>query len=403
MKVSHRARFRPVIRTLRRMLVVSAFAALVPMGGAASAQEPDSTDRPFVRGGIYDKPYLGSLAGRAAIGGYAEAHAVWVRQDGATEEAGFIAKRFNIFTAARVSDLVRFAAELEFEEGGEEVKLEFAAIDLLLHPRIAVRAGMILSPLGRFNLAHDSPLNPFTDRPIVSTELLGVALSEPGLGVFGAIPAGRGRVSYELYGVNGFHDGLVTDAEDGTRLPLGRGNFEDNNASPAFVGRVAYSPSLAAEFGFSGHHGAYNVFDSEGLAVDDRRDVTVFVGDLELSFAGFTLTGEAAAVDVDIAPGLVGIFASGQRGLFADLVRPFGRGWIGALPAAYFEGAARVDAVDFDTDRPGDSLWRMTLGVNFHPTSDTAVKLGVLRGRSHDRFENPADQAGVQVSLATYF
>ncbi|HUG00856.1 MAG TPA: hypothetical protein VML95_03275 [Longimicrobiales bacterium] len=394
----------------RRARALAALAVLVPVApallvpAALAAQVPDSAvDRPFVRGGIYDKPYLGSIAGRAAIGGYAEAHAVWLREDGVTGEAGFIAKRFNLFTAARVSDIVRFGAELEFEEGGEEVKLEFAAIDLLLHPAVALRAGMILSPLGRFNLAHDSPLNPFTDRPFVSTELLGVALSEPGLGVFGLVPLGAGRVSYEVYGVNGFHSGLIDDAEEGTRLPLGRGNFEDNNASPALVGRLAYSPSTAAEVGFSAHHGAYNVFDDEGLAIDERRDVTVFVGDFEIAVAGFTLTAEAATVDVDIPPGLVGIFASGQRGVFADLVRPFGRGWFRTLPASYLAAAARVDAVDFDTDRPGDSTWRVTAGLNFHPTPESAVKLDLVRGGTRDRFENRGDHAGVQFSLATYF
>lgn len=375
----------------------------VALPTVATAQAADSADRPFVRGGIYDKPYLGSLAGRAAIGGYAEAHAVWLREDGTTAESGFVAKRFNLFTAAQVSDVVRFAAELEIEEGGEEILLEFAAIDLLLHPAAALRAGMILSPLGRFNLSHDSPLNPFTDRPLVSTELLGVALSEPGLGFFGLVPLGGGRFSYEVYGVNGFDAGVIDDAEEGTRLPHGRGNFEDDNASPAFVGRLAYAPSIAAEVGLSAHHGAYNVFDDEGLAVDERRDVTVFVADAEIALAGFTLAGEAATVEVDVPAGLDGIFASGQRGVYADLVRPFGAGWVRSLPAAYFAAALRLDAVDFDTDRPGDSVWRVTAGLNFHPTSETAVKLDFLRGRSRDRFENAAEQAGVQFSVATYF
>jgi hypothetical protein len=390
------------LAALAALATLAAGVTLLP--SPLPAQAADSAeDRPFVRGGIYDKPYLGSLAGRAAIGGYAEAHAVWLRQDGATDEAGFVAKRFNLFTAAQVSDIVRFGAELEFEEGGEEIKLEFAAIDLLLHPSLGVRAGMILSPLGRFNLAHDSPLNPFTDRPLVSTELLGVALSEPGLGVFGVLPTGAGRVSYELYGVNGFDEGLIDDAENGTRLPLGRGNFEDNNSSVAFVGRLAYSPSVAAEVGVSAHHGAYNVFDDEGLAVDERRDVSVLVGDFEVSAFRFTLAAEAALVDVDVPSGLEGIFASGQKGVFADLVRPFGRGWIRTLPGAYFAAAARVDAVDFDTDRAGDSTWRLTAGLNFYPTAETAVKLDFLRGRTRDRFENLADQAGIQFSVATYF
>jgi hypothetical protein len=49
------------------------------------------TARPFVRGGVYDKPMLGRLAGRIAIGGYAELHARYERADGVTEESGFVA------------------------------------------------------------------------------------------------------------------------------------------------------------------------------------------------------------------------------------------------------------------------------------------------------------------------
>src|SRR5688500_16518445 len=103
---------------------------------------------------------------------------------------------------------------------------------------------MILSPLGKFNLAHDSPLNEFTDRPLVSTELIGVALSEPGFGVLGQFRFGRARFTYEGYATNGFHAGLIDTSDAGTRIPLGRGNFEDNNGSPAFVGRVAFSPGV---------------------------------------------------------------------------------------------------------------------------------------------------------------
>jgi hypothetical protein len=33
-----------------------------------------------------------------------------------------------------VSDFVRIAAELEFEDGAREIVLEYAAIDLMIHP-----------------------------------------------------------------------------------------------------------------------------------------------------------------------------------------------------------------------------------------------------------------------------
>lgn len=386
---------------------LAALAALLGLLAATptSAQAPDSAaERPLVRGGIYDKPYLTSLGGRAALGGYAEAHAVWIREDGVTEDGGFVAKRFNLFTAARVSDLVRIGAELEFEEGGEEIKVEFAAIDVLLHPMAGLRAGMLLSPLGRFNLAHDSPLNPFTDRPLVSTELLGVALSEPGLGFFGAVPVGgKGRLTYEAYGTNGFHEGLLYDAEDGTRLAHGRGNFEDNNASPAFVGRVTYSPLLALEIGIAAHHGAFNVFEEDGLVIDRRRNVTIWVLDAEVEAAGFLLSGEAATVRVGLPEGLLGVFAARQRGAYLDVVRRFGNGWVRAAPRSFFSTGVRLDGVDFDADRDGDSVHRLTFGLNFHPTSETVLKLDFLRGRARDRFDTPAEHAGIQFSVATYF
>jgi hypothetical protein len=378
--------------------------AAVLLGTSLHAQERDTLDRPFVRGGVYDKPYLTRLGGRTAIGGYAEAHARWEQVDGRRDEAGFEAKRFNIFTNTRVSDFVRIGAELEFEDGGEEIKLEYAAIDFRIHPSLTVRGGMLLSPLGKFNLSHDSPLNEFTDRPLVSTDLLGVALSEPGFGALGQFGIGRGgRVTYELYATNGFHDGLITDSEDGTRIALGRGNFEDNNASPAFVGRVAVSPRVGFELGLSGHRGAYNVFDDEGTRVDERRDLTILAVDAEAAVFGVQVSGEAAIASIDVPSDLSGIYASRQRGAYVDAILPFGRGWVRTMPTSSFAAKARFDVVDFDTHRTGQSSAQLSVGLNFRPTQDSVVKLDFVRGRGRDEFNNLAEHARVLLSLATYF
>jgi hypothetical protein len=375
----------------------------------AQAQPPAqdtivAVERPFVPGGQFDKPYLTTLRGRTAIGGYAEAHARFERVDGATEELGFEAKRFNLFAATSVSDFVRFGAELEFEEGGEEVKLEFATVDVSVHPALTLRAGMILSPLGSFNLAHDSPRNEFTDRPLVGTELTGVALSEPGLGIFGFVPlGGETRVTYEAYLVNGFHDGLLTGSSEGIRIPLGKGNWEDQNHSVAMVGRVALSPALAWEVGVSGHHGAWNVFETDGLGVADREDLTILVGDVRGEVLGVRLLAEAATASIDLPPGAEGIYQSTQQGFFAEAMRNFGVGWVAVMPSSYFSAGVRFDAVDFDADRDGDSVRQLSVGVNFRPTEDTVLKLDYVRGRSFDAFENSSDHAGVLFSVATYF
>ena len=405
-------------RALRAAIAITVLlAATTATASRGGAQQRDTTRRdttrvtpdsgpsqPFVRGGVYDKPHQTRLLGRTAIGGYAEAHARYQRVDGLKDEAGFEAKRFNLFANTRVSDFVRIAAELEFEDGAQEILLEYAAIDVRIHPALTLRGGMLLSPLGKFNLSHDSPLNEFTDRPLVSTELLGVALSEPGFGVLGQFPAGRtGRLTYELYATNGFHDGLIMDSEDGTRIPLGRRNFEDNNGAPAFVGRLAWSPRVGVELGLSAHHGAYNTYDLEGAPVDRRRHLTIGVVDVEAVVLGIRVSGEAARATLDLPEGLSGIYASAQRGMYVEAVRELGRGWIPTMRESSFALKARFDYVDFDSHMVGTSIAQLTAGVNFRPKQDSVLKLDVVRGRGRDQFNNLGEHAFVLASLATYF
>jgi hypothetical protein len=374
------------------------------IAGTANGQTKPDSLRPFVEGGIFDKPSQGRLLGRTAIGGYAEAHARYERVDGLRERAGFEAKRFNLFSATTVSDFIRVGAELEFEEGGHEVKVEYAAIDFRFSRAFALRGGMLLSPLGRFNLSHDSPLNEFTDRPLVSTDLLGVALSEPGLGILGSFPlGGTARTTYEVYATNGFHSGLVDNSPEGTRIPLGRGNFDDQNGSPAVVGRLTFSPSHRHEIGLSAHHGAYNVFSSGGTMIDERRELTIGVVDVETELLGVALRGEGALAYIDIPDGLAGIYASHQRGLFAEAVRSFGRGWVKTMPLSSFAVKMRADYADFDSQLVGQSVAQVTAGFNFRPTEESVLKLDYVRGRGHDRFNNRAEHAFVLFSIASYF
>ncbi|HKS07537.1 MAG TPA: hypothetical protein VJR92_14640 [Gemmatimonadaceae bacterium] len=383
-------------------LVVIAVTSVIAPG--SSKAQGDTTERPFVRGGVYDKPMLGRLAGRIAIGGYAELHARHERVDGARDEAGFVPKRFNLFVNSRVSDVVRFGAELEFEDGAEEIVLEFAAIDLRLHRAATLRAGMILTPLGRFNLSHDSPLNEFTDRPLVATDLVGSAFSEAGVGAFGEFSAGgSGRLTYEVYATNGLHDGLLLNSPDGTRLPLGRKNFEDANGSPALTGRFAWSPSETGEFGLSAYHGAYNAFIVEGTQVEPRRDVALAAVDAEWEIAGVRLSGEATTVRVELPPSLNGLFASRQRGAYIEAVRDIRRGVQAGLPNSVIAAKLRVDAVDFDTQLRGDAITQVSVGINYRPTPDTVLKFDFVRGRAWDRFNNASEFAKLLASVATYF
>lgn len=381
---------------------------VLPLASAAALAQPaDSVAidaEPFVEGGYDDKPHLRGLFGRIAIGGYAELHGIWQREDGATDDAGFLLKRWNLLASTRVSDHVMVWAEVEFEDGGKEIRLELAQIDVLLHRAFNLRGGMLLVPLGRFNLAHDAPRNEFTDRPLTATDLLGTALAMPGLGVFGRTSAGPGAsATYELLAVNGFHGGILDFSSAGTRLSEGGDNPEDNNASASLVGRTAWLVGEGHEIGLSGFTGAYNTYRIEGLDVDQRRMVRIGAVDARTRFLGLEWNGEAAVVEVEIPPGLTGIFSSRQSGFFVESRRVFGRGWIGAMPQSAFSAAVRAEGVDFDRDLEGDSRVQLTGGLHFRPVAETVFKLDYVRGRNRDRFHNPVETAAVRFSLASYF
>ena len=374
----------------------------------ARAQVGDSTQvaplRPFVTGGYNDKPYLTGIFGRIAVGGYVEFQAAWKREEGVTDEAGFNLRRWNLLTHTRVSAPIDIWAEIEFEDGGEEILLELAQIDFQTHSALGLRFGMLLLPIGRFNLSHDGPRNEFTERPLVATDLLGSPLSMPGLGLFGQLPAGAARrTTYELYAVNGFNGGIIDDSPDGTRLPAGRFNAEDNNASPAFAGRIAWDAGPSGEIGLSGFRGLYNRPEIEGLVVDEPRFVRIGALDLRARLLGLAWNGEGALVNVDVPPGLAGLFASRQAGFFLEGVRTFGTGWRHTLPGATLSAAVRAESVDFDRDIAGDSVQQLSLGLRLRPAKESVFKLDYERGRRRDRFNNPSEAAAVLFSLATYF
>jgi hypothetical protein len=137
--------------------------------------------------------------------------------------------------------------------------------------------------------------------------------------------------------------------------------------------------------------------------VDERRDLTISVIDAETRVFGTTLSGEAALARIDVPPGLVGIYASKQYGWYGEAVRELGHGLVRTMPASSFALKVRWDYVKFDADIDGESIGQVTLGANFRPTQDTAIKFDFVRGRGRDRFNNLARHAFVLGSIATYF
>ncbi|MCH7677756.1 hypothetical protein IID10_00125 [candidate division KSB1 bacterium] len=381
----------------------------------AQIVQQDSIKRtPNVIGGIYDRPYIYRLGGNIAIGGYAEMNSNFEREEGIEEGFSFEARRFNLFIYSSISDQVKLTSELEFEHGTEEIALETALVDVLFHTAVNLRAGILLSPIGRFNIAHDSPRYDIIERPLVSTEIIPSTLSEVGLGFFGALyPTQFDRITYELYAVNGLSDGVVGGTGEGTRISAGKSAEafeEDNNGSPAFTGRLAINPRFGGELGLSFHTGNYNSYKAEGEIIDASRRLTLLAVDWEYSRRKFYLRGEGAIAKIDVQESLKEIFADKQRGFYAEIGYTFIRRPILNQPDASLTFVTRFDYVDLNDGKRvstgeniGDSLRRLTTGLSFRPTADTSIRLSYARNWGYDPFNNLTNSMNIQFGIATYF
>jgi hypothetical protein len=375
-------------------------------------------------GGLYSKPFLRKV-GSTYVGGYMDLE----YRDVENEDRTFRFHRLIPFLYADVSENIKFATEIEIEDG-EAVEIEFAFIDFEMFAELNVRAGVILAPLGKFNLVHDSPINDLTDRPLVNQYIIPTTLREPGAGFFGTFAADDEeqpmQLSYEAYVVSGFK-GLMNDGtaafNTNKGLKDGRvskevgssGTFRDNNNSLAGVGRVAFSPVLGMELGASAHIGKYDEAGDHVLRIL-AADVTIdgkalgevlglpeaakrVVAPFEVLAEGAhaSLQTDAFARSNGIPEVLRGYYLQLNYHLFVDWLVEASHGWLD--PDSHFTLVTRLD--DVNLDRHAHKRW--TFGVNFRPNQyETVIKFDYqINIESGLAQEEPND--AFLMSIATYF
>jgi hypothetical protein len=379
----------------------------------------DSTGRPVSSTrGIYGKPFVRRFGSGTSVGGYVstEFRSEYLNRL-ARRRSAFDQHRLVPFIFSEITDRLHFGTEIEFEhgtkleiedgkaEGAGEVNVEFATLDYRFAEPLNFRAGVILSPIGRFNLTHDDPINELTDRPLVAREVIPGTLGETGAGFFGTIyPTDRSLVTYEAYIVNGFTDELVEDALDSRRLdireaPGTRG--AESAASKNFVGRLGFSPMLGVEVGASVHTGEYGEGNDE-----ESRSATIVALDGSWRRGPLELIAEAARLRADLSDELntAGV-SNGRDGVYVQGNFRFGQGWLTPRATSLFTGVVRFDQVDFASGKTGDERRRVSLGLNWRPIADAAFKSEYQwnwttpRGTSE---RSPAEKR-VLLSIAAYF
>jgi hypothetical protein len=366
-----------------------------------------------VQGGVYNRPFLASV-GRTAVGGYAEGNTNYFRQDGISEGFSMELRRFNVFLFSSIGSRLRFISELEFEDGAEEIALETALIDFIVNPSFVVRAGVLLPPIGAFNVNHDAPRWDFVERPLVSTEVIPATLSEVGFGAHGRLFPRGFTVTYDVYLSNGLGDGVILNEAGRTRLASGKGTglvAGDNNGRPGVSGRIGFQRRNLGELGLSYYGATYNTFSVDGREIDARRAVRLAALDLNTEVHSVSLRGELALAWIDVPGDLSELFGDRQWGLHVDAVIPVFRPRIRGLTDPVVSAVARVERVDFNRgrftgtgDSIGDEVDAVTLGFSFRPVAGTVFKANYRYERLRDLQGNqPARRAGFQFGLATYF
>ena len=366
---------------------------------------------------VYSRPFVAAGKLPISIGGYIETNWQHITTGGISEKHQFQFRRMTLFVASTISTRLKFLSEIEFEDGGKEISVEFAALDIEFHPLLNLRAGMILNPIGAFNQNHDGPKWEFIDRPISATQMLPATWSNAGFGLYGKQYNKDWMFGYEVYLSGNFDNSIINNKENKTFLPASKSNnsrFENiNSGRPLFTGKVAVKNSKIGEIGLSYMGGIYNKFQDDGLQIDDKRTAAVFAIDFNTTLPKlntFIIT-EWAWIKINVPPSFTQQYGNKQQGGFLDIVQPVLKKRMFDWEKATLNLACRFEYVDWNlgkfTSTGGniaEDIWSIVPAISFRPTTQTVLRLNYRYQQQRDILGNPpAKTGGFSFGFSTYF
>jgi hypothetical protein len=380
-------------------------------------QEVDTSTSNMNMDAVYNRPFLGGGKMPVALGGYLEGNSIYSSTDGVSEGLSFQARRLTLFMSATISKRIKFLSEIEFEDGTKEIGIEFAAMDVMFHPLVNFRGGIIMNPIGGFNQNHDGPKWEFIERPDVGVNLLPATWANAGFGFYGKTYKSNWTLGYEVYLSNGFDNSIIDNEHNKTFLPAAKENHnrfeESSNGQPLFTGKIAVKNRKIGELGFSYMGGTYNKFESEGFSLDEKRGIHVFAIDFNSTIkkTGTNIVGEVVMININVPNTYTQQYGSKQQGAFIDIVQPVLKRKILDWDNATFNVSARLDYVDWNIgtfeqyeEEIGDDIIAITPGVSFRPSARTVFRINYRYQWQTDIINNPSSQTGSWLmGISTYF
>ncbi|MEO7175564.1 MAG: hypothetical protein ABIV51_06880 [Saprospiraceae bacterium] len=380
-------------------------------------QPSDTSGAKLNMDAIYQRPFnsLGKVP--VAIGGYVEANWQHLGTDGISEGHQFQFRRLSIFISSGIGKHIKFLSEIEFEDGGKEIAIEYAAMDIGITPLLNLRGGMILNPIGAFNQNHDGPKWEFIDRPIAMTQMLPGTWSNAGFGLYGKKYKNDWMIGYEAYLSGGFDHSIIDNDLNRTFLPAAKENperFEElHSGRPLFTGKLALRHAMVAEIGLSYMGGIFNKFEEDGVQLDQKRRIHVFAIDLNSTLPNTKtrIVAEWAWVALELPSTYSQQYGDRQRGGFIDIVQPLISRNIWHWEEAIISISCRLEYLDWNVgkfrDTGGniaDELWSIVPSLSFRPISETVIRLNYRFLAQRDLLGNPPSHTGgFSLGFSTYF
>lgn len=334
----------------------------------------------------------------------------------------------------------RFIQELE-GQGGSEIKLEQFWVQYNLGESLGLRGGIILPPLGRFNILHDDdywdiPRRTLVDRdaPVIPAKS---AWSEAGLGVIGSRPMGKGFFNYQFYVVNGVtldfaleqivsvRGGDKTLIEFEPEIFFDSGPVNGSHPAQALTWRLGFVPRFGNEIALSGYHGKYTPgflsesawinslgldgkltrggFEVEGEFIySDYGKMQRVLGDLVRNVVNRTSEDELDETETEVAVGLAGPFAQQRYGFWFDVKYRWRPEWLRSsilgesfndpqlIPIVRYERVwfnKFVRGLDFADGRirrfdvEDLSQDRLTIGLTYRPVTSVPISFAYEHNR----------------------
>lgn len=333
----------------------------------------------------------------------------------------------------------RFIQELEGQDGSE-IKLEQFWVQYNLTKNVAVRGGIILPPLGRFNILHDDDYWDIPRRTLIDRDAPALpvksAWSEAGAGLIGSKPIGKGFINYQFYVVNGVAldfalEQVVAVRDDKTKIEFepeigfDSGPVNGSRAANALTWRFGISPRVGNEIAFSGYHGKYTPkflqtsayinsfgvdgkltvgnFESEGEFIYTKfGKIERVLTDLARNLVNSSTEDELNETETEVEIGLKGPFTDHRHGFWVDLKYRWRPDWLKQsflgegfsdpqlIPIVRYE---RVwynkfvrefefrQGVGGDLDMENLSQDRFTIGLTYRPVSSVPISFAYQRNQ----------------------